>query len=78
MKNDTSFSQKAEPATPNDLPIAQDLLDALTTRHTKTAARGQRIVPDALLDEFLSHVTDGKPTTAQQRMAELQNIEKWT
>jgi len=37
-------------------------------------AISKRIVPDALLDEFLSHVTDGKPITAQQRMAELQKI----
>ena len=30
MKDETFLSQKAEPATPDDLPVAQDLLDALT------------------------------------------------
>ena len=29
MKNETFLSQKAEPATPDDLPVAQDLLDTL-------------------------------------------------
>lgn len=30
MKDETFLSQKAEPATPDDLPVAQDLLDTLT------------------------------------------------
>lgn len=30
MKDETVLSQKAEPATPDDLPVAQDLLDTLT------------------------------------------------
>ena len=29
MKDETFLSQKAEPATPDDLPVAQDLLDTL-------------------------------------------------
>lgn len=31
MKDETFLSQKAEPATADDLPVAQDLLDTLTT-----------------------------------------------
>ena len=30
MKDEDFLSQKAEPATPDDLPVAQDLLDTLT------------------------------------------------
>ena len=30
MKDETFLSQKAEPATPDDLSVAQDLLDTLT------------------------------------------------
>ena len=30
MKDETFLSQKAEPATPDELPVAQDLLDTLT------------------------------------------------
>ena len=30
MKDETFLAQKAEPATPDDLPVAQDLLDTLT------------------------------------------------
>ena len=30
MKDETFLSQKAEPATPDDLPAAQDLLDTLS------------------------------------------------
>ena len=29
MKDETFLAQKAEPATPDDLPVAQDLLDTL-------------------------------------------------
>ena len=29
MKDETFLSQKAEPAAPDDLPVAQDLLDTL-------------------------------------------------
>lgn len=30
MRDEAFLSQKAEPATPEDLPVAQDLLDTLT------------------------------------------------
>ena len=34
MRDEAFLSQKAEPATPEDLPVAQDLLDTLTAHKT--------------------------------------------
>ena len=44
MRNETFLSQKAEPATPEDLPVAQDLLDTLETNKERCVGMAANMI----------------------------------
>ena len=67
-KDERFLAQKAEPATPADLPIAQDLIDTLTAHKDGMDAAALRQMGDFLRDKepgvvgVLASVNDGKVT----------------
>ena len=44
MNDETFLSQKAEPATPSDLPVAQDLLDTLTAHKDRCVGMAANMI----------------------------------
>ena len=44
MRDETLLAQKAEPATPDDLPVAQDLLDTLTANQSRCVGMAANMI----------------------------------
>ena len=44
MQDETFLAQKAEPATPDDLPVAQDLLDTLTANQSRCVGMAANMI----------------------------------
>ena len=54
MRYEAFLSQKAEPATPEDLPVAQDLLDTLEFSQLNSSTFDKDFI-DASLPQLLSY-----------------------